>query len=94
MSDAASVRVQVELTGNDAKTGKLHPFLGRLDRVLELTREGGAWKIMRYVWSDRRLMGLLATAQTKGERLRLLDGASDLVGETNPIPHRGAHRLR
>ncbi len=78
---AASVRVRAELTGNDLKTGKLHPFLGRLDRVLDVAREGGEWKILRYTPSDRRLMERLVAAASKAERLRLLDQDSDLVGQ-------------
>src|SRR5690242_4841234 len=53
--DAASARVRVEIVGNDAATGKPYSQFGRLNRVFELAREDGGWKVRRYFPAERDL---------------------------------------
>lgn len=77
--ESARLRVQVELIGNDRQSGKLHPDLGKLNRVLQLVREKSVWKVWRYGPADQDLLDRLLAADGKAERERLLKQDRDLV---------------
>jgi tetratricopeptide (TPR) repeat protein len=78
--DAARVRVRVELAGTDKRTGKPHPAFGKLNRVLELAREDGAWKVRRYGPAEEDLATQLLAAKDKEGRDKLYHANKDLLG--------------
>jgi tetratricopeptide (TPR) repeat protein len=79
--DGASARVhfRVELAGTNPGTGELHRWLGKLDRLLVLTREGGDWQVRRYLPPEQELAERVAAAKTDEERQRLLAADKAIV---------------
>jgi CHAT domain-containing protein/tetratricopeptide (TPR) repeat protein len=75
--DKATVRVSVEITAADVKTEKPAQGFGSVRRVFHLTREGGAWKISRYLSFEEDLAARVAEATTKAERRALLDANTE-----------------
>lgn len=85
-ADAAFVSFQAELSGADVRSGKLHQKLGRLERLIELRREGDAWKIFLYGAPVYIAARRLEAASTAAERDRILATDKgllipDLIGE-------------
>jgi tetratricopeptide (TPR) repeat protein len=94
--DSARVRFRVELAGTNPGTGKLHRWLGKLDRLLALTREGGDWKVWRYLPPEQELAERLAAAKTDEDRQRLLAADTALVNVefVRQLTDLGNHRVR
>jgi tetratricopeptide (TPR) repeat protein len=76
--DIARVWLQVDLAGYDPRTEMLHPLLGKLSRLLELVREGDAWKIRRYMTPEQELAERVAAAASERERKQLIDEAGSV----------------
>ncbi len=78
-TDRAKIRIAVEISAVEAKTGQPAAGFGRLHRTLELVREGVEWKVWRSVQSEEELAVSLVAAKTEGERQSLLEADKDLV---------------
>jgi tetratricopeptide (TPR) repeat protein len=76
---SARLRVRVELVGENARTGKPHADLGRLNLELGLVREESVWKIQRAGSAEANLLARLFTADGKANRDRLYRQDKDLV---------------
>jgi CHAT domain-containing protein/ketosteroid isomerase-like protein len=76
---AARFRVRVEIAGSNTKTGRPHRDLGRLNRVVELTRSTVGWRVLRYAPAEVDLADRLGATTTRDARERLLDENRDLV---------------
>jgi hypothetical protein len=74
----ATIRVSVDLAGLDEKSGKPHPMLGRLDRIVGLKQTSAGWRIVRYGPAEPDLAARLAVAGSREERDRLLAAEKDL----------------
>jgi CHAT domain-containing protein/tetratricopeptide (TPR) repeat protein len=78
--DKARIRLDVEISGVEAKTGKPPTSgFGKLHRTLELVKEGGEWKIWRLVVSEQELAAALVAATTDEERKTLLAAENELL---------------
>jgi CHAT domain-containing protein/uncharacterized protein HemY len=85
--DKASVRILIDISAVDAKTGRAVEF-GKASRTVGFVREGGEWKIWSYVSDEEDLAAKLIGAKTDGERRALLEArgesvTGDLVRELN-----------
>ena len=74
----ATVRVAVEMSAMDAKTGQPAEVFGKLNRTLRFVREDEGWKVWQYVASEEELASALVAAQTEGERHTLLTAEKEL----------------
>lgn len=77
--ERATLRIVIEVSGIDAKTGKPAAEFGRQNRTFHLANEGGVWKIWQYVSSEEELAAALAEAKTEPERKALLEADRELV---------------
>ena len=77
--DHATVLVSADLSAVDVQTGKSASGVGKLNRLVELVKEGGAWKIVRYVSAEEDLANRIAAAKTEDERNALVDANPDLA---------------
>ena len=77
--EAAQLRVRVELASTDKRSGKPHADMGRLNRLLDLVREDGAWKVRRYGPAELLLLDRLLAADGKAGREKLYQDEKDLV---------------
>jgi CHAT domain-containing protein len=75
----AKLRVEVEMSAVDAKTGKAATGFGQMRRVLECVNEDGAWKVWRERSAYDELAADLLAAKSEAERAALLDGNKELV---------------
>lgn len=73
------VRVFIEMSAVDVKTGKPAAGFGKMNRTLHLVKEDGQWKVWRYVPSEQDLVDALIAAKTKDERTWLLSEEKELV---------------
>src|ERR1700754_4819483 len=77
--DKATVRLTVEITAVEAKTGKAAEGFGKLSRTLYYVKEGGEWKLWRYASSEEELAAALAAAKTEEDRKALLASEKELL---------------
>jgi CHAT domain-containing protein len=77
--EKASLRVVVDLSAVEVKTGKPASGFGKLNRTLHFIKEGGVWKISRFVSSEEELATAIAAAKTDEERKALLAADKGLV---------------
>ncbi|HEY6333708.1 MAG TPA: tetratricopeptide repeat protein, partial [Blastocatellia bacterium] len=74
----ASVRIYVELAATDA-AGKPVDGFGKINRLLQLTKESGAWMICRYASAEEDLAARIAIVKTEQDRKAMLDANKDLM---------------
>jgi CHAT domain-containing protein/tetratricopeptide (TPR) repeat protein len=77
--EKTSVQLTIDVSARNSKTARPAEGLGRLNRTLQMTKEGEAWKIWRYFPSEENLATELIAAQTIEARKRLLDEKKNLV---------------
>ena len=77
--EKATVRVAVEMSAADAKTGKPAAGLGKMNRTLQYVKEGGSWKVWRYVSSEEEFAAALVAAKTDEGRKARLAGEKELI---------------
>jgi CHAT domain-containing protein len=76
----AKMRVELELSAIEAKTGKAAPGLGRMLRALECVKEGDGWRVWSFISATDDLAATLAGAKTDEERQRALaEAESELL---------------
>ena len=78
-ADKAKIRIDVEITAVEAKTGQPAVGFEKLHRTLEFVREGEEWKILRSVASEDELAAALVATKTEEERKALLAAENELV---------------
>lgn len=78
-AERATLRVVVDLSAVDAKTGKPADGFGRWNRDLQLVKETGSWKIWRDVAAEEALATALTAAKTNEERDALLATEKELM---------------
>ena len=78
-ADKARIRIEVEMSGVEAKTNRPAASFGRRHLTLEVVREGDGWKILRSAASEEELAAALAAAMTEEERKALLAAEQELV---------------
>ncbi len=78
-ADRANVRLVVELSAIDVKTGKAADGFGRQNRELQFVKENGAWKIWRDVVAEEDLATALMAAKANAERDALLATEKELM---------------
>ena len=78
-SEKASLRVSVEITAFDVKTGKPAQGFGKMNRALDFVREQGQWKIWKEASAEENLAVALVAAKTEDERRALLTAEKDLM---------------
>ncbi len=86
--DKARLRVQVEMSSTDVKTGKA--ATDKSVRILECVKESGAWKVWRETDAVEELAALLVAAKSEQEKTALLDRDKELV---NPALVEALRRL-
>ena len=74
----ASMRLIVELSASDAKTGKPSTDFGRSNRTFHFVEESEGWKVWKYAMSEEELALALAQADTDVERTAMLEAAKEL----------------
>ena len=80
-AEKAKLRVEVEVSAIEVKTGKPATDLGKMMRVLEGVKEDGAWKIWREAPAEEDLAETLASLKTDAERSALLAAENEFVTE-------------
>lgn len=78
-ADKADVRVTIEVSAGDSKTGKPADGLGKMNRTLRMMKEGEGWKIWRYFPTEEDFAAELIAAQAAQERQALLNEKKNLV---------------
>jgi len=76
--DRAILRLDMEISAVDVKTGKPAKGFGLRRRVMECVRENGAWRVLREESAFEALARKLAATADPKERDRLLAGEKDL----------------
>lgn len=76
-TDKATVRLQMEISALDAKTGKRVDSLRKENRTFRLVKRGD-WKVSQYVVPENELAAALLAAKTTAERRALFDADKDL----------------
>lgn len=74
----ATLRVDMEVSAMEAKSGKNAAGFGLRKQVMECIRENDGWRVWREESGFERLAGKLIEAATEQERDRLLAGEKDL----------------
>jgi CHAT domain-containing protein/Tfp pilus assembly protein PilF len=77
--DKASARVLIDISAVEAKTGKAAPGFGKMSRTLHFIKEGGQWKVWRYVSGEEELAADLIGDKTEGGRRALLEERRESV---------------
>lgn len=77
--DKAWVRVLINVSAVEAKTGRAAAGFGKMSRTLHLVRERGEWKVWQYVSGEEELAASLANAKTEEERRALLEARGESV---------------
>lgn len=77
--EKASVRVAVEISALEAKTGKPAADFGKMKRALHFVREDKAWKVWREASAEEDLAAALVEAATEDKRAALLATEKELV---------------
>jgi CHAT domain-containing protein len=79
--EKAKLRVEVEMSAIEVKTGKPSDDLGKMVYALEGVKEEGAWKVWREAPAEKDLAATLALLKTEDERSALLTAEKELVTE-------------
>jgi len=79
--EKAKLRVEVEMSALEVKTGKPAASLGKMIRALEAVKEEGAWKVWREAPAEDDLANALTLLKTDDERSALLTEEKELVTE-------------
>lgn len=82
----AKLRVELEMSAVDAKTGKPVAGLGKLMRALECVKEDGAWRVWQEVSAYDDMAAAFAALKTEAERTALLVEQKELVSENLIVP--------
>jgi CHAT domain-containing protein/uncharacterized protein HemY len=77
--DKARIRAVAEIDAEDIKTGKAADGFGIMNRTFHVLREGGGWKVWRYVVSEQELAAALLSAKTDEERKAILAAEKELM---------------
>ena len=77
--EKAKLRVTLEVTALDVKTGKSPVGAGKSARIIECAREAGSWKIWRDADATEDLALLLLSAKNDMERSSLLEQEKELA---------------
>jgi tetratricopeptide (TPR) repeat protein len=77
--EKASLRVVMDSSAVEVKTGKPADGFGKKNRTLHFIKESGVWKVSRFVSSEEELAAAIATAKTAEERKALLEADRELV---------------
>ncbi|HEX6733075.1 MAG TPA: CHAT domain-containing protein, partial [Pyrinomonadaceae bacterium] len=77
--EKASVRVTVDMSALDAKTGKPAQGFGKMNRALDFVREQGQWKVWKEEAAEANLAAALVAAKTDDERTALLQAERELI---------------
>ncbi|HEU4479187.1 MAG TPA: CHAT domain-containing protein [Pyrinomonadaceae bacterium] len=77
-ADKATLRLQMEVSALDAKTGKPVDSLRKENRTLRLVKQRGDWKVSQYVVTENELAVAMLAAKTTAERRALFDADKDL----------------
>ena len=75
----ATVRVVVNMSAVDGKTGKASAAFDKINRTLHCVKEGADWKIWRHAQSEEDLAAALVAAGNEEERAALMAAEKDLV---------------
>ena len=78
-SEKASVRVALEITALNVKTGKPAQGFGQTNRAFEFIKEEDRWKVWREAAAEETLAAALVSAKTESERASLLAAEKDLM---------------
>jgi CHAT domain-containing protein/Tfp pilus assembly protein PilF len=78
-ADKAKVRIEVEISAVESKTGKPATGLGSPHRTMELVREDAQWKVWRMVASEEDLASAIVAAETDEKRGALLAAEKELM---------------
>ena len=78
-SEKASVRVALEITALNMKTGKPSESFGKMNRAFDFIKEEGRWRVWREVAPEEDLAAVLISAKTQDERTSLLAAEKDLI---------------
>jgi CHAT domain-containing protein/Tfp pilus assembly protein PilF len=78
-SDRATVRVACEMAALDAKSGAAATGFGRLNRTLQLVKEGAEWRVSSYIVSEEVLARALTAVKLDQDRRALLEQEPELV---------------
>jgi CHAT domain-containing protein/tetratricopeptide (TPR) repeat protein len=77
--DKALVRVLLNVSAVEAKTGRAAVGFGKMSRTLHLVKERGEWKVWQYVSGEEELAAALADAKTEEKRRALLEARNESV---------------
>jgi tetratricopeptide (TPR) repeat protein len=75
----ARVRVVVDMSAVEVKTGKPSSLFGRMERTFRYVQEAGEWKVWRYYPTENDLASALLEAKTEEERAALRAAQKELV---------------
>jgi CHAT domain-containing protein/Tfp pilus assembly protein PilF len=75
----ASLRIEVELSATEAKTGNPARGFGRMMRSFSFVKEDGVWRIWQERSTTEELAAMLATVKTAEERSRLLQEEKEFL---------------
>ncbi|HEV8483041.1 MAG TPA: tetratricopeptide repeat protein [Blastocatellia bacterium] len=78
-SSKAAMRLVIEMSAIDARTGKPATGFGRLNRTLHFVQEGEEWKLCQYASSEQEFAQALLRVNTEVERTALLEAEKDLL---------------
>jgi CHAT domain-containing protein len=77
--DKAALRVVAEMALTRAKMVKPAEKLEKKNRTIELTNEGGAWKVWKFIASEESLAAAIIAARTGEDREALMDREPELI---------------
>ena len=77
--DKAWLRVLIDVSAVEAKTGQAAAGFGKMSRTLHFVREKGEWKVWQYVLGDEELAAGLVDAKTEEQRRALLEARGESV---------------
>jgi CHAT domain-containing protein/Tfp pilus assembly protein PilF len=80
-AEKAKLRVEVEMSAIEVKTGKPAAGFGKTIRAVEGVKEEGAWRVWREAPAEEDLAAALSVLKTDDERAALLTAEKDLVTE-------------
>lgn len=78
-NEQATALLMIEVSALDATTAKPAENLGKMNRTLQMIKEGEAWKISRYFATEEDFATELVAAPTAEQRRRLLNEKKNLV---------------
>jgi len=79
--EKAKLRVELDISAIEVKTGKPTASLGKMIRSLEYMKEEGAWKVWHEAPAEEDLAAALALLKTEAERSALLTAEKELITE-------------